>query len=701
MTHVGPAPDRIVHGCCPMDCPDTCSWSITVKDGKAVKLEGRRDHPFTAGALCAKMNSYLDYVARPDRLQYPLRRVGPKGTHEFERITWSEAIEEIASNIRGTIERDGPQSIWPYYGVGSFGMIQGLHGSGRRFWNAIGASQHLVTICTIAGGVGMGFTLGDNRMGMDPETIEHAKLVILWGTNTLSTNAHSWKFVDRARRQNGAKIVVIDPVKTRTAGQADRYLQITPGTDAVLALSLINVIVKLGLQDESFIREHTLGWEDLKARAAEYPPEVASAVTGIDAETIRWLGTEIANSRPTAIRIAQGMQRHAGGGMALRTITCLPGVTGDWRHPGGGLIYDTRGYFKGNWAALYRDDLRPPGTRTLSMTRLADNVLNLNDPPIKMMFIWMANPVASNPDQNAVRAALSKEGLFTVAIDQFHNDTTLYADIVLPGTAQPEHADLHMASGHIYLAWNEPAVAPPGECLPHTEIFRRLAAALCLEEPSLYASDEELARDVLSSDHPWLAGTTLEELKRVGFVRPSVPKPAAVFANGFPNASGKLEFVSERMAKQGYDPIAGYTPPRHALSERETGLARLPFILVTPAAHNFLNSIFGREDLAHFKREGRQSVFMNRGDAEAAGLSDGRMVRVSNHRGSFVGMLKVGEQVGPGVLAAPKGYWPSSNGNRSNVNAVVEERDSDMGGAIYSDNRVRIEAEAEDQALSA
>jgi len=681
--------ERIVHGCCPLDCPDTCGWSITVRDGKAVKLEGRKDHPVTAGALCAKMNQYLDYIQQPDRILYPLKRVGPKGSHRFERITWDEALTEIASRIQDARETYGGQAIWPYYGVGSFGLLQGLHGSGRRLWNVLGASNHLATICSIAGGIGTGFTIGDNRMGLDPETIALSKLVILWGTNTLSTNSHTWKFVDRARRNNGAPLVVIDPVKTRTAAQADHYFQIRPGTDAALALGLMNVIVSSGREDREFIDAHTLGFDQLKDRISEFDPARVADITGLDEKDIRWLGEKIASSRPTAIKMLMGVQRHSGGGMAVRTITCIPGITGDWRYPGGGVSYDTRGYFKANWQKFYRDDLRPAGTRTLSMTRLADNLLDLDSPPVKVLFLWMANPMASNPDQNRVRQALERSDLFTVAVEQFHTDTTAYADIVLPGTAQPEHADLHLAYGHVYLSWNEPAIAPPGECLPHTEIFRRLARYLGLKEPCLYASDDELAIDVLSSGHPWLADTSLERLKREGFVRPAIPTPAAVFSNGFPTPSGKLEFYSERMALQGHDPLAGYTLPAH-LRQSDTETALHPFVLITPASHHFANSMFGRKGTKQQVREGQPTLMMNTDDAAQADLTDGSLVEVFNRRGSFIARLVVGCSVGRGVVAAPKGFWPGGLVGRSNVNAVIEERDSDMLGAVYSDCRVGV-----------
>ena len=464
------------------------------------------------------------------------------------------------------------------------GMLQGVAGAGRRLWNVLGTSQHVMTICTIAGGYGTGYTLGDNRVGMDPETFAYSRLILLWGTNTLTTNHHLWKYIEAARR-DGAHVVAIDPVRTRTAAAADEHLAPIPGTDAALALGLLHVVVASGREDADFIATRTTGWEAFRRRILEFPPERVSAITGLPRERIVALGERLATTRPTGIRLTMGLQRHAGGGMAVRAITCIPGVTGDWRYPGGGAVYDTRGFFRGDWAALWRDDLRPPGTRRLSMTRLGEALLELTDPPVASLLVYASNPMASVPDQGKVRRGLAREDLFTVVVDNFQTDTADYADLLLPSTMQIEHADLHYAYGHLYLNWNEPAVAAPGECLPHTEIFRRLARRLGVTEPCVYDSDEDLARAVLASGDPALAGITLERLRRDGWARLSVPTPFVPFADGFPTPSGKLEFVSRRMIEAGLDPLHAALrgrPARHragrALSAGAdgAGLALLP-----------------------------------------------------------------------------------------------------------------------------
>ena len=683
--------EKKVRGCCPMDCPDTCSWIVTVKDGRATKLQGDPHHPITRGTLCAKMNGFIEYTRHPERLMWPLRRAGAKGDGKFVRFTWAEALDEIADRFKRIISAYGAEAIWPYYGAGSYGAIQGISGAGRRLWHALGTSQHVVTVCTISGCVGTGYTLGDRRVGMDPETIQFSKLIILWGTNTLSTNLHLWRFIQMAR-ERGAHLVVIDPVKTRTAAKADEHISIVPGTDAALALGLMHVVVSLGREDKEFIETHTLGWPQFKARILEFTPERVSRITGVPTDVIVGLGTRLAESRPTAIKMLMGMQRHGGGGMAVRTITCIPGVTGDWRYPGGGASYDTRGFFRGNWQKLWRPDLLPSKARTLSMTRLGEGLLDLRDPPVQALFVYGSNPMASIPHQRKVRKGLAREDLFTVVFDHFRTDTANYGDILLPSTMQLEHADLHTTYGHIYVSWNEPAVEPPGECWTATEVFRQLARRLDLTEPCLYDSDEEMARQVLDSGDPSLHGITLERLKAEGWARLNYPSPFAPFSDGFMTPSGKLEFYSEQMASEGLDPLAGYTPP-YDVSQQGTPLARkYPLSLLSVCRHYGLNSIFPNSQ-PHARRQGPSNLLIHPSDAAERNLKDGMLVRVFNDRGDFLVRVAITDKVRAGVVSTTKSGWPMLEPGASNPNATVDERDSDMGGgAVYDDNRVEVAA---------
>ncbi|MGH7266042.1 MAG: molybdopterin-containing oxidoreductase family protein, partial [Candidatus Rokuibacteriota bacterium] len=646
------ADTRRIAGACPMDCPDTCSWIVTVEDGRAVSLRGDPDHPFTRGVLCNKLDGYIAYSRSPERLLHPMRRVGPKGAGRFERISWDDALDEIAGRLSAVVREFGAEAIWPYVGSGSMGLLQGVYGAGRRLWNVLGTSRHLMTICTIAGGVGTGYTLGDNRVGMDPETLRFSKLVILWGSNTLSTNHHLWRAITTAR-QNGAHLVVIDPVATRTARVADTHLAPVPGTDAALALGLLNVVLAEGAEDREFIARHTLGWEAFRRRILEYPPARVADICGLPEAAIVELGKRIAHTRPTGIRVTMGLQRHGGGGMAVRTITCIPGVTGDWRHPGGGAGYDTRGFFRLDWPALYRDDLRRPGTRALSMTRLGEGLLEVKDPPVQALFVYASNPVASVPHQTKLRQGLARPDLFTVVVEHFRTDTVEYADVVLPATMQLEHADLLIAYGHLYISWNEPAVAPPGECLSTTEIFRRLARRLGLGPACLYDSDDEMARQVLASGHPSLAGITLERLKERGWMRLDCPEPFVPFAEGFPTPSGKLEFFAERMVEAGLDPLAGYTPPYEAAQRGTPLAARYPLALIAGADHYLLNSVFANVP-RQTNRSGPPTVRLHPADASPRGLGTGDQARVFNDRGAFLARVEVTDRVRPGVVASTK-----------------------------------------------
>jgi anaerobic selenocysteine-containing dehydrogenase len=687
------APARDVRGACALDCPDTCAWIVTVKDGEAVGLRGDASHPFTRGSLCNKVVDYLAYARSSDRLLYPMRRVGPKGSGAFTRISWDEALDRVAAGLGDAIAEHGAEAIWPFLGSGSMGLLQGVYGAGRRLWNVLGTSRHLMTICTIAGGFGTGYTLGDNRVGMDPETLRSSKLVVLWGANVLTTNPHLWRSILEARR-NGAFVVAIDPIRTRTAAQSDWHQAPVPGTDAALALGLLHVVLAEGREDREFIDRSTVGWEAFRQRILAFPPERAAAITGLPAPSIVDLGKRLAETRPTGIRIGIGLQRHAGGGMAVRTITCIPGVTGDWRHPGGGVSYDTRGFFGLDWAALYRDDLRTRPARALAMTRLGEGLLEVSNPPVKALFVYASNPAASVPHQTKVLRGLARDDLFTVVVEHFLTDTARYADVILPATMQVEHQDLLIAYGHLYLAWNEPATPPPGECLPTTEMFRRLARRMGLDTPELFDSDEAMARQLLGSGHPSLDGITLEELKARGWMRLNYPDPFVPFATAFPTASGKLEFVSERMAQAGLDPVAGYTPAQET-SQRDTALAReYPLALVTPANHYFLNSIFANVT-SQQRRAGVATLAIHPDDAASRGIAAGDEVRVANERGAFFAVADVSDRVRPGVVATTKGRWPGDSKQGATANATVDERDSDMGGgAVFHDNRVRVDRSA-------
>ncbi len=632
---------------------------VTVEDGVAVGMRGNKEHPVTRGALCVKVNRYLEQLHASDRITHPMRRVGRKGEGRFERISWGEALDEIGSRLTGIIDEYGGEAIWPFHGTGSLGFIQGLEGfSGRRFFNVLGSSLMDPTICSVSGSLGMKYTLGTSG-GMDPEDFVKSKLILLWGTNPLTSGHHVWKFI----QDSGAYTVAIDPVRTRTAERCDEHLAPLPGTDAALALGLMHVIVSMGAEDAEFIAEKTVGWDEFRTRIAEFTPERVAGITGLPQEKIVALGERIARTRPTAIRASQGIQRHAGGGMALRTMACLPGVTGDWAIPGGGLHYSTTGHFKLGLPDLVRFDLLPNPVRMLSQTRIGEGLLEVDDPPVRALFVIAANPVGSNPQQGKVIEGLSREDLFTVVLEHFPTDTVDYADIVLPATMQPEHLDVIAAYGNMYLVWNEPAVDPPGECLSTTETFRRLARHMGLTEPSLYDSDEDLARQLLKD-------YDIDRLRSEGFLRVE-PGPVP---------KDKVQFVSFRADKAGHDPLPSYIPP----SDPGDGL-----VLISAASHYFLNTTFGNNPELR-RRAGESRITLHPDDAAAREITDGTTVLVSNTRGSFEAIAEVSDRIRPGVAATTKGRWAKLTGGPT-VNATIAERDSDFGGgAVFHDNRVEV-----------
>lgn len=690
---------RQVRGGCPLDCPDTCSWVVTVRDGQAIKLEGDHDHPLTRGFLCAKVSRYLRRTYHEDRLRVPLRRVGAKGAGRFERVSWDEALAEVAARLRAIAEGpDGPQAIYPYWSGGTLGLIQG-HSMGHRLFHRLGASLNNPTICSAAAEAAATYTLGATRPNLDPEALVQARLIVLWGTNTLTSNPHLWPFIEEAR-QTGARLVVIDPIRTRTAARADEHLAPRPGTDGALALGLLHVIFAEGLEDAGYLERYTVGADRLRARAADFPPERAGEITGIAAEVIVRLAREYATARPAAIRLNYGMQRTAGAGQAVRAILSLPAVCGHWRHPGGGVLLSTSGMFPAPYGALARSDLIPRGPegafpRTLNMSRLGESLdpAVTNDPPVRALVVFDANPAATAPNQTRVRRGLLREDLFTVVLEHFQTDTADYADILLPATTQLEHADLLKAYGHLYWTWNEPAIAPLGEALPNTEIFRRLAAALGFDDPCFGDSDEKLAEQALAAatqrDPTVMEGITLESLRAAGSLRLRYPPRFAPLAEGgFTTPSGKCELYSESMARAGLDPVPAYVPPNESPASNPQLAARFPLNLLTTPAHHFLNSTFANV-LHEYVGEPRLAIHPD--DATARGIAEGDTVRVYNDRGAFQVCATLSTDVRPGVVHAPSVWWPRRMVDGQGVNATTPEVDADLGGApTFYDNLVQV-----------
>jgi anaerobic selenocysteine-containing dehydrogenase len=658
------------HSVCALDCPDTCSLLINVEDGHGSKLRGNPAHPVTRGFLCGKVARYLEREYHPDRLLYPQRRVGAKGEGRFERISWDEALDALAENLLATAKKFGPESILPYSYAGSMGLLQ-ANGMDRRFFHRLGASRLDRTICSTAGMAGMTAALG-NRYATEPEQFRHSKLIIAWGANVLGTNVHLWPFIVEARR-NGAKFYVIDPHRNRTGAAADKHFFINPGSDAALALAMMHVIIGEGLHDADYVANYTEGFDALRDRVRAWSPQRAAELTGIAAEEIVTLARDYATIRPAAIRVNYGVQRSERGSMAVRTIGLLPALIGSWREIGGGVQLSTSQAFRLNREGLERPDLQYKvlgrEARLVNMTELGAALTTLDNPPVKALVVYVSNPAAIAPNQNAVLAGLRRPDLFTVVLEQFQNDTADYADILLPSTTFLEHTDLYLAYGHYYLQLARPALPPPGETKSNVEVFRLLAQRMGLDDALLQDSDDDMIRALLDSEHPFVKGITLEELERDHFVRLRIPQPFRPFVQGgFGTPTGKCQFHAETL---------DYTPPvesRHGDGELRR---KYPFELISPKNDDSMNSTFGHRD--EVDRE-TATLHLNSADAARLEIHANDLVRVFNGRGSCVLTAAIDGAVRPGVLCAPSVRWAKRAPGKRGVNALTSERLTDAGG---------------------
>lgn len=700
---------RVVHAACPHDCPDACGVLITIEDGRATKIQGDPAHPVTRGFLCAKVAKYLDRVYSPGRVLYPMRRVAPKGpcgadipVHEvFQQITWDEALDKIAQNLKSIVAEFGSESILPYSYGGTLGALNGAS-MDRRFFHRLGASQLERTICSTAGEEGIKSVLGV-KLGTEPEQFAHSRYIIAWGSNIHGNNVHLWPFIEEARRK-GAKLVVIDPYRTRTAKCADWYLPINPGTDAALALGLMHVIINENLYDADYVSRYTVGFDDLKARAQEYPPEKVAIWTGISADDIRKLAREYATQRPSAIRVNYGIQRSERGGMAMRAVTMLPCLIGSWKEPGGGLQLSLSGAFGLNRVALEMPELmqkalgRP--ARTVNMVQLGSALNALSDPPVRALFVYNSNPAAVCPNHNEVIRGLKRPDLFTVVHEQFFTDTTDYADIVLPATTFFEHKDLQTAYGHYYLQVSNQAMEPLGECRSNVEVFRALAERMGFEDECFRESVDSMIDRALASPNPWLKGITRERLQQEHHIRLNFAKdhagtaapgrpaerssaesaaPFLPFAQGnFPTPTGKAEFYSETLKNQGLDPVASFTPPEE--SRHGSRAAGFPLELLARKADNHLNSSFANIPSVRELEPSLGQLEMHAADATPRGIRDGDRVRAFNRRGEIVLAARVNGSVPAGVVAARLDWARFSPGSR-NINVLTSEKLTDMGNA--------------------
>lgn len=689
---------RVVYGSCPHDCPDGCALETHVDDQRrAVSVRGRSDHPITRGWLCAKVNRYLERVYHPDRLLYPLRRVGPKGSDEFQRISWEEAISEITDRWRAIIKRHGAQCILPYSYAGTLGLVNGAV-TDSRFWHRLGACRLERAICGHAAEEAVLLTIG-GRLAPSPEMLIHSKLILIWGSNPASTSPHIMPFLRQAQH-NGARIIVIDPIRTLTARSADQHVQPYPGTDAALALSMMYVMVSENLHDPQWIAEHTLGWEHLLERIWQFPPERAAQITGLVPETIIQLARTYATTSPALLRVSDGINRHTNGGQTVRTLACLPALTGQYSLLGGGLMYSTSDWLRWQKVAVAHEHeaVCPPAPRTLNMNRLGAILTGEADPPVHSLYVYNANPVASTPNAGKIVEGLSRDDLFTVVHDLFETDTARFADIILPATSQLEHVDLHKPYGNLSLHYNMPAIAPLGEARSNWDVMRALSAGMGFHETWLQDDANAVIREILvasAPQNPALNGITFERLQTEGALPLAIPSEDQIpFANGiFRTPSGKVEMYSERAASKGYDPVPNWVPEIESLNRNEASSSnthhQLP--LMSPAAHHFISSTFANQKSMQTK-EGTPTLRIHPQDADARGIRSGQMVRVSNERGWCRLVAEVTEEVRPGVLATTTVWWPAFSPDQRNVNWTTPDRLADFGGgSTFHSNLVTID----------
>ncbi|KNZ33578.1 MAG: molybdopterin oxidoreductase [Methylibium sp. NZG] len=666
----------VVRAACPHDCPDTCALHVTVQGGRAIKVQGDPDHPPTHGALCTKVSRYTERSYHPERVLHPMKRVGAKGSGAFVRVSWDEALADIAQRLAAIAARD-PQAVLPYSYAGTMGLLQG-ESMAARFFHKLGALLLDRTICSSAGGDALAATYG-GKVGMHTEQYAHSKLIVIWGSNSIASNLHFWTFAQAAKR-DGAKLVCIDPRKTETADKCHQHIALRPGTDGALALGLMHELIVNDWLDHDYIAHHTDGWPKLRERALQWPPERAAQVCGITADEVRSLAHDYGTTRPAAIRLNYGMQRVRGGGNAVRLIACLPCLVGAWRHAAGGLLLSSSGWFKSvrNDAALQRPDLlagRRP--RTINMSTIGDDLLResgerLPDgtafgPKIEALIVYNSNPVAVAPESPKVVRGFAREDLFTVVLEHFMTDTADHADYVLPATTQLEHLDLHTSYGHTYALINERAIEPLGEAKPNTQIFRELAARMGYTEPCFADSDEALARMA------FVEPVHFDELREKGWVK--LPLPDAPFADGgFPTANGKCVIDS---------PVYGVPDhvPNYECESATPELARrYPLAMISPPARNFLNSTFVNvKSLRDIEAE--PLLEMHADDAAARGITTGTTVRVFNDRGSYRCKVALSARARPGVVNGLGIWWRKLGLDGSNVNELTHQRLTDIGRA--------------------
>jgi anaerobic selenocysteine-containing dehydrogenase len=654
-----------------------------VEDGVAVKLRGNPAHPFSRGELCPKVNRFLDRVYSPDRLLQPLIRTGEKGTGAFTQASWEEALDVVARRVGDVMTEWGGEAVLPWWDAGTQGLIQ-MSSLDRRFFGRIGASRLVGSLCGATAAAGTAATNGTG-LAADPVSVRFSKLILLWATNTRLTNRHLWPFIEEART-NGARVVVIDSMRTATAQAADWFLQPLPGTDIALMLAMMHVLVRDDLIDRDYVNAHTTGFEKLEERVTEWTPERAEQACGVEAADIERLAVVYGTSRPAMIRTLIGAEHHENGAMFYRTLACLPALTGSWKDRGGGLARSVGSWADRNVDNSVFDWQEGNDRRTINMNHLGRVLTDPDlDPPVKALFVWNGNPAITVPNAAAIRRGLEREDLFTVVSEQFMTDTARYADIVFPATTQLEQVDVVPSWGHLYLGWNERAIEPLGQSVPNTELWRRLAGAMGFNDPEFAIDDEPLIFSALKN-------VDLDALRTEGYVRLDVPDDPLPYASGgFPTPDGRVALVSESLEGLGHDPLPDFVPPRESAAGDSALASRYPLALLTPKHHTrFLNSSYSQLP-KHGPAEGGPFVELDPVDSRARSIAEGDLVDIWNERGRLRLPARITDRLRPGVVAVPFGWWSKDHDGQDTANSLTSDTLTDWGGGVaYSDTLVQV-----------
>ncbi len=659
---------RVLKSVCPLDCPDTCALNISIQGQEMIQVGGQKEHPATQGFACAKMAKYPLRQHHPDRLLYPLKRVGRKGDGRFERIDWETALNLIADRLRTNIDQHGEQSVLPFCYAGTMGVIEQEYP--LAFFRALGARELEWTICAATAGAAWEANYGPRKVASPPESMQHSKLILLWGVNSIRSNSHAIPHMMAARR-NGAHILHIDPYRNETSRFADEHWQVKVGTDAALALAIGGEILRNNWQDDEFLEQFAEGLDEYRRACGEWPVERAAEYCGIAPQDIKRIATLMGHTPETHVRIGYGMTRNEGGGNAARAVTLLPALLGSWKHLGGGGALSTSGAFTLNTHRLTGQHLRKPDRRVVNQNFFG-SALNSSSDPISTLFVFNSNPAAVAPDSGAVCQGLEREDLFTVVLEHFQTDTADYADILLPATTFVEHPDVYKSYGHYYLQWAEPLLAAAGECKPNSWVFQQLAKRLRFQDPVFGLQARELLEEMLDTADPILEGITAEALIRERSLPLNLNADYRPYAKGSHFPDGKIRF---------------YPAPTQIEFQASTS-SRYPLRLISPPGAFILNTSMGNLEPLIRAAGGEPTVVVHPDDACEFGVQDGERINIESPRGMIQRKVIVSTDARQGVVVALGQWWPKLAPDKKSLNELTEQGTTDLGGGSLFGNAV-------------